>query len=171
MRYCCPVVSGTGTGSSRERGRPRPSHAEVRPGVLRLFRGDLPSQVMYQGLNALFCVSSFAAMVASTKSTDGARRPCADYWALNSPNVRHAYSMPKVDTEVLNCHYGADALSNIGLRSACKYDFMCSGLVQTARSATRHGLFQFCACSLPWLMGCVGDPHISGVWCSARPDG
>ena len=30
--------------------RPRPYYTEVRPGVLRHFCGDLPSQVMYQGL-------------------------------------------------------------------------------------------------------------------------
>ena len=97
LRFCCPVTPGTGTGSSRERCRSRPSHAEVRPRVLRHFCGDLPSQVMCEGLIELSCVSCFAAMVASTKSTDGAWRPCADYWALNSPAVRHAYWMPKVE--------------------------------------------------------------------------
>ena len=96
-RHCCPVEPGAGTGCCRERGRPRPSHAEVRPGVVRHFCGESPSYGMHKGLIELSCVSSIAAMVASTKSTDGARRPCADYWALNSPAVRHAYSMPKLE--------------------------------------------------------------------------
>ena len=140
---CCPVALGVGMGCYRERCRPRPSHAEVRPDVSRHFCGEFPSYVMHKGLIELSCVSSFAAMVATTKSPDGARRPCTGYWALSSPTVRRAYSMPKVDTEMLNCLHDADALSNIGLRSACKYGFMCSGLVETARSATRHGLFRF----------------------------
>ena len=71
---------------------------------------------MYKGLIELSCAPSFAATVVTAMGAEGARRPCADYWALNSPNVRHAYLLPKVDTEMLNCHYGADALTNIGLR-------------------------------------------------------
>ena len=90
-RSCCPVAPTVSMGCCRPRGRPRMSHAEVRPGVLRHFCGTFPSQVLYDGLIELSCVSSFAAMVASTKSTSGARRPCADYWALHSPAVRHAY--------------------------------------------------------------------------------
>ena len=65
---------------------------------------------------------------------------------------------------------GAGALSKIGLRSGCKQDFMCSGLVETARSAAGHGLFQLCACFFSRLMRCAGDLHTSGVRSSARPD-
>ena len=109
--------------------RPRPYYTEVRPGVLRHFCGEHPSQVMDTRFIKLSCVSSFAAMVASTKSTDGARRPCADYWALNSPAVRHAYLLPlKVDVETLNRLHGADALFSIGLRGGCKQASVCSGL-------------------------------------------
>ena len=87
----CAVVPGTGMGSSRERCRPSPSHAEVRPGVLRHFSGESPSHVLYRGLINLSCVSSFAATMASMKGADGARRHCADYRVVNSPAVRHAY--------------------------------------------------------------------------------
>ena len=57
---------------------PMLSRAEVRPGVLRHFCGDWPTQVMYKRLIGLSRVSAFAATVVSTKGTDGARRPCAD---------------------------------------------------------------------------------------------
>ena len=90
-RHCGPVAPGASVGCCRERCRPRPSHTEVRPDVLRDVFGELLSHVMYKGLIELSCVSSFAATVASTKSANGAWRPCADYWALNSPAVRHAY--------------------------------------------------------------------------------
>ena len=78
---------------------------------------------------------------------EGARRPCADYWALNSPNVRHAESMPKVDTEMLNFLHGKDALFSIGMRGGHMQDLMYAGLVEAARSATRHELFQVCVLS------------------------
>ena len=72
---------------------------------------------------------------------------------------------------MLNCHYGADALSNIGLRSGCKQDFMRSGLAEAARSAAGQGRFQLCACFLPWLMLCARDGHVPGVRRSARLGG
>ncbi|KAK2075525.1 hypothetical protein QBZ16_002544, partial [Prototheca wickerhamii] len=72
-------------------------------------------------------------MVASTKGTDGARRPCADYWALNSPTVRHAYLLPpKVDVEMLNRLHGAYALFSIGLCGGYVQVRMYAGLVETA---------------------------------------
>ena len=67
---------------------PMLSRAEVRPGVLRHFCGDLPAQVMYKRLIELSRMSAFAATVVSTKGTDGARRHCADCLSAEQPHCQ-----------------------------------------------------------------------------------
>ena len=112
--------------------------------MLRHWCADLPSQVMYQGLVEPSCASSFTATVVTAMGTDGAQRLCADYWALNSPTIRHAYLLPpEVDVEMLNFLHGADPLFSIGLRGGYMQDLMYAGLVETANFVTGHGLVQF----------------------------
>lgn len=151
---------------------PTPAKAEVRPGVLGHFCGWLPLQILCKGLIALSCVSSFAVMVAFTKSTDGARRRWADCWALNSPTVRHAHLLlPNVDMEMPNCLHGTGALSNMGLRSGVKEDSTCSGLMEMVRFARHGGPNQFRARCLPQLTQCTGAHHAPGVPRSGRSAG
>ena len=124
---------------------------------------------MYQGLVEPSCASSFTATVVTAMGTDGAQRLCADYWALNSPTIRHAYLLPpEVDVEMLNFLHGADPLFSIGLRGGYMQDLMYAGLVETANSVTGSSSF---ASFLPWLMGCADERHVPGVRCYARPGG